>query len=213
VTDCINQTAKVEKNEPPKAANKTKKKGSKLQQITSTSVAVPMFGFEPTAIMEKSSSIEVSIGKHNFEYSSNNNSKVSGPLRESELLDLNRRNGANKNIESIQEYENIQREAFLQSQEKRLPLSKISSDHSGYQERVTNGIGNSNYLNNINEIPEEGSTDYVQQMQYEETYGDFNEEEPMPKLSVPTPQPLMTNYKEVRDQKKWQKVNSGISLF
>jgi hypothetical protein len=139
---------------------------------------------------------------------------VSGPLRESELLDFNRRTVAQKNTNNFNDSEYNTRELFMQSQEKRLPLSKISSENSGfYNERVTNGIGQSSYLNGINEVPEEITMEYVQQMGYGQNYQDFNDEEPIPKMSVPTPHAMVTNYKEARDQKKWQKVNSGAGMF
>lgn len=214
ITDCVKPATKVANREAAKPSSKAPKKGSKLQQITATSVAIPFGAPEPCQILEKSASIEISIDKHNFEYSSNNNSKVSGPLRESELLDFNRRTVAQKNTNNFNDSEYNTRELFMQSQEKRLPLSKISSENSGfYNERVTNGIGQSSYLNGINEIPEEITMEYVQQMGYGQNYQDFNDEEPIPKMSVPTPHAMVTNYKEARDQKKWQKVNSGAGMF
>lgn len=181
--------------------------------ITATSVAVPMGPQDSYPMMEKSSSIEVSMDRNNFEYSSNMNSKVSGPLRESELLDFNRRNGMNANSGHYPEFDDVQRDALMQSQERRLPLSKISSENSGiHPERVTNGIGNSTYFNGLNEVPEEVSVDLIQQMEYENQYQEYDEE-PEPKMSAPTPHTMVTNYKEVRDQKKWQKVNSGLAMF
>lgn len=147
------------------------------------------------------------------------NSKVSGPLRESELLDLNKRGP--KNTNNFNEFE-MQKNAFMQSHERRLPLSKISSDHSGFNhDRLMNGIEN-----NIDEIPEEINytflneseeftkirEDYInQEMQYE--YPESMEDEPVPKNSLPLPQPMVTDYKAARDQKKWQKVNSGFAMF
>lgn len=150
----------------------------------------------------------MSLGKHNFDFSSNNNSKVSGPLRESELLDFNRKHQQKMGEMPKESY--VNHEAFMQSQERRLPLSKISSENSG--PRVTNGIGQTHYAN------EDHSDEYVrenetfgenQDMEY--TYGEY-EDEPEPKQSAPTPH-QMTNYKEVRDQKKWMKVNSGLAIF
>lgn len=150
--------------------------------------------------------------KYSFDYSSNNNSKVSGPLRESELLDYNLRNGGgNRN----QDLEYNTRDVMMQSQEKRLPLSKISYENSGAQpERVTNGI-NSTYLGHINEVPEDQQRLAGGQPSYNQGYEDYNEEEPVPvpKLSLPTPHTLTTNYKEARDQKKWNKVNNGANAY
>lgn len=170
------------------------------------------------------------MDKHNLDSSSNMNSKVSGPLRESELLDLNKR--APQNTRNFNESE-LQKNGFMQSHERRLPLSKISSDNSGFHhDRLMNGIEN-----NIAEIPEEinydenrGSSqtnytflnesekftkireDYInQEMQYD--YPESMEDEPVPKNSLPLPQPMVTDYKAARDQKKWQKVNSGFSML
>lgn len=147
------------------------------------------------------------MDKQNFDYSSNLHSKVSGPLRESELLNGNPH--PLKNTENA-EYELVQaKESFFQSQERRLPLSKISSDNSGNQERVTNGIRN----NDLNEVPEEISMDYIPYDGYDDNYQNYQDEEPQPKQSAPIPQPMVTNYREARDQKKWQKVNSGFAMF
>ena len=201
VTDWVNAPTKETRNNGNKPKNK-------LAQITATSVAIP-FAPESRPVMEKSSSIEISMDKHNFEYSSNMNSKVSDPLRESELLDLDKK--ALKNSSKFNEFE-LQKDAFLQSQERRLPLSKLSSDNSGlHHDRLTNGVA-SNFLNNMNEIPEEISVDYINQnMEYE--YQESMEDEPVPKHSLPVPQPMVTDYKAARDQKKWQKVNSGLAMF
>ena len=67
-------------------------------------------------------------------------------------------------------------------------------------------------MKDIYEVPEEVSPEFAQQMDYSHGYPDFDEE-PIPKQSVPTPQPMMTNYKEVRDQKKWMKVNLGLPML
>ena len=155
------------------------------------------------------------MDKNNFDYSSNNNSKVSGPLRESELLDYNRRNGAYKNY-NHHEADCNNKDLFMQSQEKRLPLSKISYENSVVQpERVTNGI-NSTYLNGINEVPEDSNNTKNHdndKENYNEYCEDPEEPVPAPKLSIPTPHTLNTNYKEARDQKKWKKVHCGNQLY
>ena len=46
----------------------------------------------------------------------------------------------------------------------------------------------------------------------DETFQDFDNEEPIPKKSIPAPQPMI-DYKAIRDQKKWEKVSSGLGLF
>lgn len=139
MTDCVNNPPKAAEAKPQVAVKASAKPGSKLAQITATSVAIPFHEPDTTPLMEKSSSIEISMDKHNFEYSSNLHSKVSGPLRESELLNANQRQF--KQAAQDSEFENPARLEFIQSQEKRLPLSKISGENSGFQaERVTNGI-------------------------------------------------------------------------
>lgn len=86
ITDCKKTTQNVICRETGKPALNGNKKGSKLQQITATSIAVPMTISDNQPMMDKSSSIAISMEKNNFDFSSNNNSKVSRPLRESELL-------------------------------------------------------------------------------------------------------------------------------
>lgn len=141
ITGCVNSTPKDVEEKSKSGADKPKILGSKLAQITATSVSIPFMLPQETPLLEKSSSIEISIDKHNFEYSSNLNSKISGPLRESELLNANHKALKNSNQET--EFEAIQKDTFLCSQEKRLPLSKMSGENSGFQqERVTNGINN-----------------------------------------------------------------------
>lgn len=209
MTDCVNHPPKVVSSKPEVPAKRVGKPGSKLAQITATSVAIPFGIPETTPLMEKSSSIEISMDKHNFEYSSNLNSKVSGPLRESELLNANQRHF--RNMVQDSEFENPAKYEFLQSQEKRLPLSKISGENSGFQnERVTNGINDRQ--NNLNEVPEDITVDYINQDLPPDAFQDFGCEEPIPKGSIPTPQP-MVDYKAVRDQKKWEKVNSGLGMY
>lgn len=209
VTDWVNHPPKrvetKEKSQPTKGG----KPGSKLAQITATSVAIPFNVPDTTPLMEKSSSIEISMDKHNFEYSSNLHSKVSGPLRESELLNANQRQF--KQVAHDSDLENAQRYEFVQSQEKRLPLSKISGENSGFQaERVTNGINE--WEAPLNEVPEDITVDYINQDIPEDAFQDFGCEEPIPKGSIPAPQP-MVDYKAVRDQKKWEKVTSGLGMF
>jgi len=207
VTDCVKAPPKGEWKRK-EISGKPGKPGSKLAQITATSVAIPFSVPESGPLMDKTSSIEISIDKHNFEYSSNLNSKVSGPLRESELLNANHKFKNSKN----EEYEGVPREVFLQSHEKRLPLSKISNENSGYQgERVTNGINNWD-LNHIDEVAEDITMEYINQNMTEETFQDYGEEEPISKNSLPAPQP-MVDYKAARDQKKWEKVNSVHGMF
>lgn len=165
--------------------------------------------------MEKSSSIEVSVNKHNFDHSTNNNSKVSGPLRESELLDFQRKNELIKSASNEFEVNYPHRDDFMQSQERRLPLSKISNDNSGMNnDKLMFSNGQYIELNNIDEVAEEGSQEYSnQEIHYQQNYQDFIDEEPEPKQYVPKPHQLVTNYREVRDQKKWSKVNNGLSIF
>ena len=147
--------------------------------------------------------------KHNLEYSSNLNSKVSGPLRESELLNANHKAFKNSNQET--EFDGVQKDTFLCSQEKRLPLSKISGENSGFQpERVTNGINN--LESHISEVPEDVTVDYIHRNITDEAFQEYGDEEPMPKQSIPAPQPMI-DYKAVRDQKKWEKVSNGLGMF
>lgn len=189
------------------------KKLSKLQQITATSVAVPLGPPEPMPLMEKSTSIEVSVNKHNYERSTNNISKISGPLRESELLDFHKKNELIKSTSNEYELDYPHREVFMESQERRLPLSKISNENSGTNDKFMFSNGQYIELNNIDEVAEEGSQYTFEQKQYQQNYHDFIDDEPEPKEYVPKPHALVTNYKEVRNQKKWNKVNNGLSMF
>ena len=204
ITDCKKPSQKVVCKETGKPALTGNRKGSKLQQITMTSVAVPMDVSHDQPLIDKSSSIE----KNNFDFSSNNNSKVSRPLRESELLNCNKNNDITKAI-----YDGRQVEIMAQSQEKRLPLSKISFENShSAQDQFVNQEIYSQFLSSIHEMPEQyGNPFKARGNEHIQNY-DLIEEEPLPKHSVPTPMTLSTNYREARDQKKWNKVNNEIYL-
>ena len=208
ITDWKNTNQKVICKETGKPALNGNKKGSKLQQITATSIAVPMTVSENQPIIDKSTSIAISIDKNNFEFSSNGNSKLSRPLRESELLNYN------KNNETIKaEYDNRQLEIMRQSQEKRLPLSKISFENShAAQEQFVNPEMYSQFLSSIHEMPEQyGNPFRGKNSDLNQNY-DLIEEEPLPKQSIPMPITLSTNYREARNQKKWSKVNNDMYL-
>jgi hypothetical protein len=209
VTDCVNAKTPIKQSHPTETAAKPsiRKKLSKLQQITAMSVAVPFANHDDKIphqhqLMEKSSSIEVSMDRCNFECSTNNKSKVSGPLRESELLDFNRHLQKSANEGEYAE--------FMQSQEKR--LSKNSGMDSDRHHNNMHSQWQNTDLNGISEASEEASPQYVVVRQ-EESDQEGVQEEPVPMQSAPKPMALATSYKEVRDQIKWNKVNNGHSVY
>lgn len=209
VTDCVNakpgngpkQDAKIGSNQP--------KKLSKLQQITAMSVAIPFAEHDenvPNKLnMDKSSSIEVSMDRCNFDYSVNGKSKISGPLRESELLDFNRKQEMQKSLGETEIAE------FMQSQEKR--LSKMSGMDSGAHPnaQLMQSQWHNPGVDGISEQSMESSPQY--DVPSCDTQDDAVQEEPQPMQYVPKPQSLVTSYKEVRDQVKWNKANNVHSVY
>ena len=148
--------------------------------------------------MEKTQSMEICMNRNNFDFSSNLNSKTSGPMRESELLNANQK--VWRNCQDEPELEQETRKMLMESKEKRLPFSKISPENSSSDlDRLEEGINNQD-LSNTNEVFEDITVENINQNMTEEVFQDFGEE-PTPNQSVPAPLPLI-DYKAARDEKK-----------
>lgn len=206
VTKIDYQSNNVAQNKAQPQAQETKPSriGSKLKQITATSIAVPMVPYEKPTVIEKAAPLEILIDKTGLDNSSLKNSDESQPLRESELLN-NKKSNPPKSGDQDLDLEFNSQDVMVQHSDHFMMLQKQLEDPQ-IAKIASQYIG-------MDEIPEE-VIDHVIASKPKDFHSNYyNEDEPMPSMRVPEPHSLTANYKQARDQKKWSKVNEGIGLL